>query len=247
LNAILNRKRTFLEQRIWKEVPWEDDPASKTQLDYLIDILCDYPGLLEDADNARLARGPAESKGMVWTDVVHQCHKKLAELSEWQRDWVSNFDICLYEVDANQSSYTSIEAGGPLFPSILYFTDVWRAYEFCVHNALRILLLRLHSQVARMRTSNPGQAIATNFTETRTCVEELAIGVCRSVDYFLNKHGQMGALLLMFPAQIALLALNRTSKVAIWLMNVLAKIAESGGLEIGRQILIGRCTDLARK
>jgi hypothetical protein len=36
--------------RDWKEVPWEDDVASKTQLDYLIDILCDYP---EDADNVR--------------------------------------------------------------------------------------------------------------------------------------------------------------------------------------------------
>jgi hypothetical protein len=35
--------------------------------------------------------------------------------------------------------------------------------------------------------------------------------------------------------------------VATWLMKVLAKISESGGLEIGRQILIGRCTDLASK
>jgi hypothetical protein len=184
---------------------------------------------------------------MIWINVVHQCHQKLRELSEWHRDWISDFDICRYEVDTNQSSYTSIEAGGPLFPSILYFTDVWRAYEFCVHNALRILLLRLHSQIRRMSTAKPGQTIATDFVDTRTSVEELAIEVCRSVDYFLNKHGQMGALLLMFPAQIALLALDRTSEVATWLMKVLAKISESGGLEIGRQILIGRCTDLASK
>jgi hypothetical protein len=184
---------------------------------------------------------------MIWIDVVHQCHKKLTELSEWHRDWVSDFDICRYEVDASQSSYTSIKAGGPLFPSILYFTDVWRAYEFCVHNALRILLLRLHNQMGCMNTASPEQTIATDLIETRTSVEELAIEVCRSVDYFLNKHSQMGALLLMFPAQIALLALDRTSEVAIWLMNVLAKIAESDGLEIGRQILVGRCTDLARK
>jgi hypothetical protein len=184
---------------------------------------------------------------MIWIDVVHQCHQKLTELSEWHRGWISDFDICRYEVDTDQSSHTSIEAGGPLFPSILYFTDVWRAYEFCVHNALRILLLRLHSQIGCMRPASPGQTIVTDFVETGTSVKELAIEICRSVDYFLNKHGQMGALLLMFPAQIALLALDRTSEVAIWLMNVLAKIAESGGLEIGRQILIGRCTDLTRK
>lgn len=184
---------------------------------------------------------------MTWIDVAHQCHEKLTKLSEWHRDWVSNFGICLYEADTSQSSYTSIEAGDPLFPSILYFSDVWRAYEFCVHNALRILLLRLHSQMGRMSTASSRRTIVTNFIETKTSVEELATDICRSVDYFLSKHGQLGALLLMFPAQIALLALDRTSEVAIWLMNVLAKIAESGGLEIGRQILIGRCTDLARK
>ena len=184
---------------------------------------------------------------MIWIDVVHQCNEKLRELSEWYRNWVSDFDTCRYEVDTSQSSYTSIEAGGPLFPSILYFTDVWRAYEICVHNALRILLLRLHSQMRRMSTMSPGQTKSSDFIEIRSSVEELAIEICRSVDYFLNKHGQMGALLVMFPAQIALLALDRTPEVAIWLMNVLAKIAKSDGLEIGRQILIGRCTDLARK
>jgi hypothetical protein len=81
--------------------------------------------------------------------------------------------------------------------------------------------------------------------EIGASVEDLAIEICRSIDYFLNKHGQMGALLLMFPAQIALLPLDRSSAVAIWLMNVLKKIGESDGLEIGRQILEGRCTDLA--
>jgi hypothetical protein len=55
----------------------------------------------------------------------------------------------------------------------------------------------------------------------------------------------MGALLLMLPAQIALLSLDRGLAAAVWLMNVLKKIGESDGLEIGRQILEGRCTDLA--
>lgn len=94
-------------------------------------------------------------------------------------------------------------------------------------------------------SSPPGHPRGTTEIEQGASVEELAIEICRSVDYFLNKHGQMGALLLMLPAQIALLPLDRGSAVAVWLMNVLKKIGESDGLEIGRQILEGRCTDLA--
>jgi hypothetical protein len=231
---------------LWKEVPWEDDAASKTQLDYLIDILCDYPGLLEDTDNAR-SLGTLPENRITWTDVLHRCHEKLTRLSEWQHCWVSEFEISRYEVDTSQSSYISIEAGGPLFPSIFYFTDIWRAFELCVHNALRILLLRLYTQVGEyMNTSSPGQTMTgVDPIEIGASVEDLAIEICRSIDYFLNKHGQMGALLLMFPAQIALLPLDRSSAVAIWLMNVLKKIGESDGLEISRQILEGRCTDLA--
>jgi hypothetical protein len=97
-----------------------------------------------------------------------------------------------------------------------------------------------------MNTSSPGQTmIGIDPIDIGASVQDLAIEICRSIDYFLNKHGQMGALLLMFPAQIALLPLDRSSAVAIWLMNVLKKIGESDGLEIGRQILEGRCSDLA--
>src|SRR5437763_8472805 len=81
------------------------------------------------------------------TDVLHRCHEKLTRLSEWQRCWVSEFEISRYEVDTSQSSYISVEAGGPLFPSIFYFTDIWRAFELCVHNALRLLLFILYARV----------------------------------------------------------------------------------------------------
>ena len=220
--------------------------ASKTQLDYLVDILCDYPGLLEEADNVLSPKTPPKDNSATWIDIVHQCGEKLTQLSEWQRSWVSEFELCRYEVDASHSSNISIEAGGPLFPSILYFTDIWRAYECCVHNALRILLLRLYvlaCQMGQRVTASPNDIMA-DFDEIGASVETLATEICRSIDYFLSQHGQIGALLLMFPAQIALLPLDRTSDVAIWLMRVLEKISELDGLEIGRQILTGRCTDL---
>jgi hypothetical protein len=249
LNAILNRKRTFLEQRIWKEVPWENSASSKTQLDYLIDILCDFPGLLEDADDAELVGALPEDNRTSWINIQHLCQEKLTKLSEWRRGWESTFGQCRYEVDISQSSDSSAEPSSPLFPSVFNFTGIWRAYEFCVHNALRILLLRLSSRACIMAhggTASPRQTMATGSVENEAGVEELAIEICRSIDYFLKEHGQIGAVLLMFPAQIALLPLICKSEAGTWLKNVLEKIAESGGLEISRQILLGRCTDLAR-
>ncbi|KAF5690513.1 endoglucanase EG-II [Fusarium denticulatum] len=51
IGAMANRKRTFLEQDEWKHIPWALQPMSKTIGDYLQDILCDIPGMMEDVDN----------------------------------------------------------------------------------------------------------------------------------------------------------------------------------------------------
>ncbi|KAG9501741.1 hypothetical protein J7337_007432 [Fusarium musae] len=51
IGAMANRKRTFLEQDEWKHIPWALQPMSKTIGDYLQDILCDIPGMMEDVDH----------------------------------------------------------------------------------------------------------------------------------------------------------------------------------------------------
>ena len=51
IGAMVKRKRTFLEQDEWKHIPWALQPMSKTIGDFLQDILCDIPGMMEDLDN----------------------------------------------------------------------------------------------------------------------------------------------------------------------------------------------------
>lgn len=199
-------------------------------------------------DKARQLTETAGDSTEKWNGVFNRCQAKLIELSEWHRLWVAEYAISRYEVDATSSSKTSIEAGGPLFSTIFYFTDIWRAYEFCVHRAVRILLLRLYTRIQDLA----GNALVSLVEQpslsvlSGTPLEVLATEICRSIDYFLNKYGHLGALLLMFPAQIALLPLDAASPAAVWLNNVLGKIGESDGLEIGSQITVGRCSDLAR-
>lgn len=104
-----------------------------------------------------------------------------------------------------------------------------------------ILLHRVARQAHRMTTPKSRKSSA----DSNKAMKILATDIYRTVDYFINKYGSMGALLVMFPAQIALLALDPSADKAIWLRNVLRKISENGGLAIGREILESRCTDLA--
>lgn len=157
LNSIINRRRTFLEQPIWKEIPWDSVIVRKTQLDQLIDMLCDYPGLLEDADMAQRLGTPAEDVRLIWMNILRQCQKKLAALIQWQRIWNNNFKGCFREVVIEPSDTCS-----RFFSTIRYFTNIWRAQEFCIQNALRILLLRLYRRACEMVHVSAADAHAQN-------------------------------------------------------------------------------------
>jgi hypothetical protein len=87
----------------------------------------------------------------------------------------------------------------------------------------------------------------TDSSDCDDSVEDLAIEICRSVPYFFKEHGSMGALLVMFPAQVALLPLQGHAEERIWLSALLKDISISEGLEIGQQLLQGRCSDLSRR
>ena len=182
-------------------------------------------------------------------NLVGRCRDGLDKLSAWDSCWKADYGICRWEVDIRHSTYVATETGEPLFSSIFFFTDVWRAYEFCMYSAIRILLLRFYDSACRIpRLKDMSFAVVTKMdaAEIQDNIITSAVDICRSIDYFLHKHGQVGALLFMFSAQIALFPLGQTSGLGQWLAQVLRKIGESDGLEIGRQLLIGRCTDLAK-
>ncbi|KAL7758766.1 hypothetical protein ACKLNR_011193 [Fusarium oxysporum f. sp. zingiberi] len=73
IGAMANRKRTFLEQDEWKHIPWALQPMSKTIGDFLQDILCDIPGMMEDVDNLFDANIPSRC-----LDQVYQITKVLS-------------------------------------------------------------------------------------------------------------------------------------------------------------------------
>lgn len=64
---------------------------------------------------------------------------------------------------------------------------------------------------------------------------DIAIEICRTVDYHLHYLKSTGAFMLLFPLNVAYVHLDRKStEIRGWLERVMADVADSHGLEVGR-------------
>ncbi|KAI4150716.1 MAG: hypothetical protein LQ340_003941 [Diploschistes diacapsis] len=143
--GMMTRKGSFLSERSWKEVPWEEAPESKDPFDYLLDIGCAVPGMLEDND--RFSQSLTNLQSFPQQDLLQNLKDRVTrafdELDAWWRGWASsNLDSCL-EKFPDVSSRISFDEHGLLFDSVLWFESYWACYVTIFHNALRIILLGL--------------------------------------------------------------------------------------------------------
>ena len=226
MKAILDRKRTFLEQTEWKDNLCRNGSLPADPLESLIDILCNFPGLLEDAEDAQLLSTSTKGdSSKSWVNLLTKCSQDLSRLAEWRSNWESRFGQCWCELDSSQFPNLPADAQGLPFQTVFYFSDIWRAYEFSIHNALRILLLRLYSRatVYAHSTEHGCQWTFHTSVQSGSLVINLAIEICRCINYFfVPEHRYLGALLFcLFPGQIALLPLDRDSELGRWLVGIL--------------------------
>jgi hypothetical protein len=55
---LIARRRLFLEQDIWKTIPWALQGPSKSQQNLLVDMLVDIPGYLQDDNELQHSPDP---------------------------------------------------------------------------------------------------------------------------------------------------------------------------------------------
>lgn len=79
--ALEQRKRTFLERTEWKSIPWARTWIPKPDLQKLLDIAADIPGLLEDADSLDMQSSSNRS------DLRHRILSSLDALCKWRIGW----------------------------------------------------------------------------------------------------------------------------------------------------------------
>ena len=245
------RKRCFLEQDIWKTVPWALDPESKTTAQYLHDIFCDMPGMLEDINTlGRLAS--SEDRSRLYMDLCEKTTSRLVQLYKWRWRWHVEFSGSCWEVAASSSNTIGVDKNSPSpFSSILYFDSIRLASDITNYDAILLVLLWLH-RVLRLPFS-PEVMLATQdpllFESSEsnsplllpgraTGAEDVGREICRAVDYHLleNRH-RAGAFYLFFPLRMAYFCFDANADEAIWIRRVLVTVSETGGWEIGRNML----------
>lgn len=228
LESLLKRKRCFLERPEWKTIPWALDPSSKDSTSYLLDILCDMPGLMEDAEFLRSTQS-MEELGRKHKLLSSNILSHLRTLSRWRHAWGNQNPNACYETPTTDNT--------SLFSTVLYYNSIGLANDITTYNAVLLLLQRLGSQVIgpTFDPSIPATHLPTHTDQTPLDPQAIATEICRSAEYHLLPIWKnTGSFSLLFPLRVAYTAFNVESKEAGWLRLLMKKIADSSGLEISR-------------
>ncbi|KAL1877924.1 hypothetical protein Daus18300_002277 [Diaporthe australafricana] len=155
------RRRTFLEDKKWKTIPWEKLP--KTALDSLIDIMADMPGLVNDM---------AASEQPISPTTRASFHQRVGELREqlatWRWKWDRKYPNVAREVPSNLK-LDSIET--PVFKeqlaTMIQFDTTQQALEMLTYNAALLYLLQLEDLLEMGESHSPSRLSADDMDYIR--------------------------------------------------------------------------------
>lgn len=236
IGYIVERKRCFLEEPSWKTIPWaKRGLESKTSSDLLDDILCDIPGILEDLSAAlsQHPNVPGNTEFTTW--YIPRVLSTLEALYSWRWTWELEFPNSTFITTPVHSD--SIQSLPPSpFKSIIWFSNPHRATELILYNAMRLILTRSLEIAGLRQDTNQQQEVNDPLLPMEGNRHEIATEICRMADYHLSCFRRnSGAFMLVFPLNVAYLHLDPSAtEIRSWLQSVMAVIADSHGLEIGR-------------
>ncbi|KAF4340294.1 transcriptional regulatory [Fusarium beomiforme] len=246
IGAVANRKRTFLEQDEWKTVPWALQPMSKTIACFLQDILCDIPGMMEDADDLSSPAGDLVSASLLWQKV----HSTFKQLEALRTSWILMYPQSYWKAERTfKGLYGAPEIFSSDLQEILCFSDLERAVEFVYFNTTHLIL---HSLLRQLRSVTNNYSLDNGSSLQETFGQEMpilvfwdhdnrhrnALAICQCVDYMMhNQRGASGAFNLLFPLKVAYNHLSDFQNMQKWVARVMGSISTTKGLFIGAQIL----------
>ncbi|KFY71966.1 hypothetical protein V499_07861 [Pseudogymnoascus sp. VKM F-103] len=207
--AIITSRSTFLRCPLWKTVPWEDDPASKSPIDYLVDIGADITEYIAQAKifNSKCNQG-AEN-----TNLKFQVASSLEELNTWWHHWEAEQTEPASELTSHQDTNESI------FHTLLEYDTLWTAFTVCYYDAIRILLLQLWYILRpfpgpKIILDEPNRTALLGITSNS---ERLAREILRSLKYCYRKSQRfIYTSSFLFIQDVAYGCFYQGSKEAAW-------------------------------
>lgn len=239
--ALMERKRSFLEQEQWKTVPWERDPQKRSPSCRLLDILSVVPGLLEDEDSLDNHPDPQPLRAA----LLAQTQDLLQELFKWRWEWEARNPDAAHAVEAANGAdgLAAIPEG---LETVLRYKKFVQANEICLYNAVLLWLLRFlgdlcpiepipgpdspESDSTYCSTSEEYAELAQKILydtaptplllpgQART-LKQPALEICRSFEYLLENFAQTEdtALAWLMPLSLAYYVLKDDKAYVQWI------------------------------
>lgn len=176
--------RTFLEQPHWQNVPWADDPGSKSITALYMDIICCISGLLEDQHRLlEIQQNPTtasagtcdlegdELRSSMRSKILSLYTKLLDTRWKWE---LEHPDCCRSVPNSGRTSpaqnrhcdipfLVSNETGTPIYESFLYFNNLYRAVEMNYHHTCILMLHNLARSLDIMHEIKLLQATSSDY------------------------------------------------------------------------------------
>ncbi|KAL6791008.1 hypothetical protein J3E68DRAFT_443281 [Trichoderma sp. SZMC 28012] len=244
LAYLVRNQRCFLEEDAWKVVPWSNDPTSKTTMDYLLDIFCHLPGVVEDMKALRATTSATEELSVSYIILGFQIMALVRRLISWRIKWEEDHSNTYFNVGwdiLKQLGVVYLDSYP--FPTAIFFSEPVRATELCMYNALLVLLQQLWKQLPDyVGLTSPFDEVNSSWPQPSIFLapgngsaEEVVGEICKLVySQFLSHPGKSGALHVMFPLQVAQRSISSESLEAQWLGKVVCHIADDYGFNVVR-------------
>ncbi|KAH7259264.1 uncharacterized protein BKA55DRAFT_536971 [Fusarium redolens] len=218
-------------------------PMSKTIGDFVQDILCDIPGLMEDVDDLANPIGNSVLASL----LIQKLQFTFEQLDALRTSWNFMYPDACWRAGKLSTEATEVLVG--IFDKVLCFSDLERAIEFVYFNTTHLIL---NSLLRQLRSSTKGYVFDAGLSPLEISSQEVPIlvfwnhdnrhqnapAICKCVDYMMQNHrGASGAFNLLFPLKVAYNHLSNFSIMQTWIAGVMEKISTTKGLFISAEIL----------
>lgn len=229
-------------------VPWAKDPDSKDTIDYLLDVLCDVPGILEDMKLLQDTPIAQENTLGMWTALGLRIKSCMETLYRWRAKWEEDFSNTYYPVGLD-SLKDLMAVQLEIYPqsTAIFFDEPVHGTELCLYNSMLVLLHRAMATLPLSIVTTASPDVTTLGNHYRVLnpkvllapgegsVQDIICEICRMVYYQLFSYpGSSGALQLMFPLQVAYRNTDPQSRTAEWLSKVISHVADVHGFEAAK-------------
>ena len=190
------------------------------------------PYFLQQIANPNTPTGFGLSKRPDKETLQKQLLERLQTLNELREEWHIKYSTPLWQVPITPASSPCSDDVKPPFDAPIYFTNMFRAYEYCTFQINCILIFLLYQDLSPENLQPVEDILPGLFP--KGSVQNLVRNICRCTEFLcLEQNGSRGYIVLQVPATIAYLAVDKNTPEAKWLYDVCKKRARSSGFGWG--------------